>query len=90
MSVNDLLKVKGYAHRGLHNAASGIIENSKSAFQAAIDAKVGIELDVQMSVERTPMVFHDEILSRLAGRDGRLAFMKATRAGPNPLYKQSR
>ncbi len=77
MSVNDLLKVKGYAHRGLHNAASAIIENSKSAFQAAIDAKVGIELDIQMSVERTPMVFHDEILSRLAGRDGRLAFMKA-------------
>ena len=77
MSVNDLLQVKGYAHRGLHNQTLGIIENSKSAFQAAIDAKVGIELDVQMSVERTPMVFHDEILSRLAGRDGRLAFMKA-------------
>ena len=77
MSVNDLLNVKGYAHRGLHNSALGIIENSKSAFQAAIDAKMGIELDVQMSVERTPMVFHDEILSRLAGRDGRLAFMKA-------------
>ncbi len=77
MSVKDLLQVKGYAHRGLHKATSGIVENSKTAFQAAIDAKVGIELDVQMSVERVPIVFHDEVLSRLAGQDGRLAFMKA-------------
>ncbi len=76
MNINDLLNVKGYAHRGLHNADQDIIENSPSAIKAAINAGVGIELDLQMSAQRAPMVFHDEILSRLANREGRLAFMK--------------
>lgn len=73
-----LTDCKGFAHRGLHNASEGIIENSPSAIRAALDAGVGIEIDVQMSAGRVPMVFHDEILSRLCGRDGRLAFMKAS------------
>ena len=77
MSLEALLSPRGYAHRGLHDVGAGVVENSPSAVQAAIDAGVGIEIDVQMSADRVPMVFHDEILSRLAGRDGRLAFMKA-------------
>ena len=78
MSLETLRSVRGFAHRGLHDSGAGIVENSPSAVQAAIQAGVGIEIDVQMSGDRVPMVFHDEILSRLAGRDGRLAFMKAS------------
>ena len=77
MTIKRLDPLIGFAHRGLHDAESGIIENSPSAIAAAVMAGVGIEIDVQMSLDRVPMVFHDEILSRLAGIDGRLAFMTA-------------
>lgn len=73
----DDFSVIGVAHRGLHNLEEGIVENSHSAFDAAIKAGVGIELDIQMSGDRVPMVFHDETLTRLAGIDGRLSFMKS-------------
>lgn len=58
------------AHRGYHNATSGIIENSRAAFEAAIDAGYAIELDVQLSVDGHAMVFHDYALSRLTGEAG--------------------
>lgn len=72
-----LENIVGYAHRGLHNLEQSIIENSETAFRKAISAGVGIEIDVQMSGDRVPMVFHDETLSRLTGQDGRLSFMKS-------------
>ena len=37
------------AHRGLHDRASGVIENSASAFEAAIAGGFAIECDVQLS-----------------------------------------
>jgi glycerophosphoryl diester phosphodiesterase len=55
-----------YAHRGLHGA--GRIENSPSAFRAAIEAGLGIECDIQRSLDDYPMVFHDWDLSRLLAR----------------------
>ena len=58
------------AHRGLHDRASGIVENSRAAFQAAIDNGYGIELDVQGAVDATPLVFHDDHLFRLTGQKG--------------------
>jgi len=58
------------AHRGLHNAERGIVENSRAAFQAAIDAGHGIELDVQFSRDAIPMVFHDYELHRLTACSG--------------------
>ncbi len=70
--------VSGYAHRGLHNELFSVVENSVTAFRMAIEAGVGIEIDVQMSGDRQPMVFHDETLFRLTGQDGRLSFMKST------------
>lgn len=76
MTNKQLVDVEGYAHRGLHNAAAGVIENSPSAIAAAIEVGVGIEIDLQMSAGRQPMVFHDETLYRLTGEDGRVAFMK--------------
>lgn len=55
-----------FAHRGLHG--DGIVENSRTAFQAAIEAGFGIECDIQRSRDGWPMVFHDWTLERLVGR----------------------
>ena len=52
-----------FAHRGLHGA--GRVENSRAAFDAAIAAGHGIELDVQASRDGEAMVFHDYQLDRL-------------------------
>ncbi|MFP7672058.1 glycerophosphodiester phosphodiesterase family protein [Marivita sp. S0852] len=58
------------AHRGYHDKAEGCIENSPSAFAAAIKAGYGIELDVQLSRDGVPMVFHDTLLNRLTDQTG--------------------
>jgi glycerophosphoryl diester phosphodiesterase len=60
-----------YAHRGLHGR--GRIENSLSAFEAAIAQRHGIELDVQASRDAHAMVFHDYELDRLTGESGAVA-----------------
>lgn len=57
-----------YAHRGLHGG--GRIENSPSAFAAAIERGLGIECDVQRSRDSEAMVFHDWELDRLTGESG--------------------
>lgn len=60
------------AHRGLWSA-KGPPENSLAAFEAAVDAGYGIELDVRLSADGEAMVFHDESLERMARRQGPLA-----------------
>ncbi len=57
-----------YAHRGWHG--DGRIENSPSAFRAAIAAGLGIECDVQVSADGAAMVFHDWELERLTPERG--------------------
>ena len=64
------LIARPFAHRGLHG--QGRIENSRAAFAAAIEARHGIELDVQASRDGEAMVFHDEGLERLALEQGNL------------------
>lgn len=59
------------AHRGLHDLKAGVIENSASAFEAAIAAGYAIECDVQLSSDGVPYIFHDDELERLVGRPGR-------------------
>ena len=59
-----------FAHRGYFDNESGIPENSLPAFQKAIDAGIGIELDVQLSSDGVAMVFHDKTLERMCGIDG--------------------
>jgi len=60
------------AHRGYHDAAAGIVENSRAAFNAAIKAGYAIELDVQLSADGHAMVFHDYEMSRLTDQTGAL------------------
>jgi glycerophosphoryl diester phosphodiesterase len=59
-----------FAHRGLHGGA--VIENSRAAFDAALAAGFGIELDVGASRYGEAFVFHDEDLGRLTGETGPL------------------
>lgn len=68
-----------YAHRGLHG--KGVIENSISAFRAAIEAGFGIELDVQKSRDGEAIVFHDEMLDRLTREIGPVATKTRTALG---------
>ncbi len=72
MNADDLtaLLSRPIAHRGLHNAASGVIENSRSAARAAIAANYAIECDIQTTQDGAAVVFHDEDLSRLTDLTG--------------------
>lgn len=62
-----------YAHRGLYDNASGEPENSMEAFRRAVEAGFGIELDVQLSKDEIPVVFHDFTLQRVCGEAGKVA-----------------
>ena len=61
-----------YAHRGLHDNSSDAPENSLRAFQKAVDAGFGIEMDVQLSKDGVPVVFHDYTLKRICGEEGKV------------------
>ncbi len=65
------------AHRAYHDIAAGRPENSRAAVRAAIRARYGIELDVQPSADGLAMVFHDEDLRRLTGKDGAIRAHRA-------------
>jgi glycerophosphoryl diester phosphodiesterase len=58
------------AHRGYHDLNRTRWENTLSAFDAAIERDYAIECDVHLSADGVPVVFHDSVLNRLAGRDG--------------------
>lgn len=61
-----------YAHRGLHDNKTDAPENSMRAFQKAVEADFGIELDVQLSKDGVAVVFHDDTLKRICGVEGRV------------------
>jgi glycerophosphoryl diester phosphodiesterase len=58
------------AHRGLHNRANGVIENSRTAFEHAVQRGFAIECDLQLTSDGVPVVFHDDTLERLTGLSG--------------------
>lgn len=66
-----------YAHRGLHGGA--IPENSPEAYAAAIRAGYGIEIDVRLTADGVPVVFHDATLDRVCGVPGTVGEMTLTR-----------
>lgn len=68
----SVLKGVHYAHRGLHDNHSDAPENSMKAFQKAVDAGYGIEMDIQLTKDKIPVVFHDETLDRMCGVEGKV------------------
>jgi glycerophosphoryl diester phosphodiesterase len=73
----DWLIARPIAHRGLHDAAHGVIENTAGAVRAAIAANYGIEVDVQTTADGEAMVHHDDVLGRLTEGEGRLDSLTA-------------
>ena len=66
------------AHRGLHDARRGIVENTAPAFVAAVEHGYGIECDVRPAAGGVPVVFHDATLDRLIASSGPLARVDAS------------
>ena len=75
----DWIGKQMFAHRGLHGA--GVPENSTAAFAAAIARGLGIECDVQRSVDGQAVVFHDDELDRLTGESGAIGQRTASQLG---------
>lgn len=65
------------AHRGLFDPAAGRLENTRAAFQAAIDADLGIECDVRPAARGLPVVFHDDVVDRLIDGSGPVSKLTA-------------
>jgi glycerophosphoryl diester phosphodiesterase len=72
MRAPDWLTARPVAHRGLHDAARGIIENMPAAVQAAIAGNFSIEVDIQLTADGEAMVHHDGALGRLTEGAGAL------------------
>ncbi len=81
----DWLVARPIAHRGLHNASEGVVENSIAAARAAISGGFGVECDVQPTKDGDLVVFHDDTLERLTERDGRVSDFEARELATVPL-----
>lgn len=68
-----LFKKVYFAHRGLHDNAGDAPENSMAAFRRAVEAGLGMELDVQVTRDGIPVIFHDFKLERICGAEGKIA-----------------
>jgi glycerophosphoryl diester phosphodiesterase len=71
----DWLVARPVAHRGLHG--DGAIENTPTAFAAAIAGGYAIETDLQITADGEAVVHHDAKLGRLTEGSGALASMTA-------------
>jgi glycerophosphoryl diester phosphodiesterase len=81
----DWLTARPIAHRGLHNAVAGVIENTPSALSAAIAAGYAIEIDAQITVDGEAVMHHDFELGRLTDGHGALARMTAAELARVPF-----
>ncbi|WP_339637438.1 glycerophosphodiester phosphodiesterase family protein [uncultured Sulfitobacter sp.] len=73
------------AHRALHDLSARRPENSRAAVRAAVDAGVGIEIDLQLSADNKAMVFHDYALERLTPERGAVRLREASALAAIPL-----
>ena len=60
------------AHRGLHDRARGVPENSLPAFECAVAGGYAIELDIHLTKDGQAVVFHDDTLMRMTGKSGNI------------------
>ncbi|MFC7371141.1 glycerophosphodiester phosphodiesterase [Fictibacillus iocasae] len=64
-----------FSHRGASREAP---ENTMSAFKKALEwGAEGIEMDVQLSKDGTPVIIHDEVLKRTTGAKGSVCDYRA-------------
>jgi glycerophosphoryl diester phosphodiesterase len=78
-----------FGHRGAehHVAGSGIVENTMPSFLRARDRGAdGVELDVRLCASGEVVVFHDEDLTRLAGRAARVEDLSLALLREIPLH----
>lgn len=81
----DRAFLRPIAHRGLHDAAKGVIENTAPAFEAAIAKGYGIECDIRPAADGTPLVFHDLGLERLTAGTGLITALQPACAAKLPF-----
>jgi glycerophosphoryl diester phosphodiesterase len=77
MAGPDWLIARPIAHRGLHDASASIIENTRSAVEAAVAAGYAIEVDLRVTADGDAVVHHDEVLGRLTDGRGRIDALTA-------------
>lgn len=75
------LRAVRYAHRGYHDSARGIPENSLAAFRRAVECGFGAELDVHLSRDGRLVVMHDESLKRTCGAERDISDLTAEELG---------
>ena len=66
---------QAFAHRGLHGPDAP--ENTMLAFEKAMEAGYGIELDIRLSADGELIVMHDDSLKRMCGIEDRVSQMSA-------------
>ena len=66
------LTAQPIAHRGFHDMNKTRWENTIASFAAAIERGYAIECDVHLAADGVPVVFHDDTLLRLTGKDGKV------------------
>lgn len=67
-----LFQKRLFAHRGLHDNSSQAPENSMAAFRKAVEAGYGMELDVHVTKDKVPVIYHDFKLERVCGQPGKI------------------
>lgn len=80
---------KYYAHRGLHQSKNETPENSMAAFRLAVSHNYGIEMDVQLSKDKIPVVFHDYNLKRVCGVNKKVPELTFAELQELTLYQSS-
>lgn len=81
MMIPDIFLKHPITHRTLHDVTDGRPENSLAGAAAAIEHGYGIEIDLQISKDDIPMVFHDYSLERLTSETGAIAQHTAAELG---------
>ena len=67
------------AHRGLHDRANGVIENTASAFEAAVAGNFAIECDVRLSADADAIVPFEDTVGGLDDSLGTISVLAAPR-----------
>ncbi|MGO1469182.1 MAG: glycerophosphodiester phosphodiesterase family protein [Tissierella sp.] len=76
-----------YSHRGIHNNDDKNPENSILAFQMAVEKGYGIELDIQVTKDKIPVIFHDKSLLRVCNLENKIQTLTLEELKKLKLFK---